>query len=65
MQALTQSHMMKNMLSTRQFFRSGYYWKYGKDIPDVTLGIDCNSFDKFGQVPAYIVAYLIHIYGVQ
>lgn len=39
-------------------------WKHEKDIPDRSLEEDVHFFDKFGQIPAYIVDYLIHCYGV-
>lgn len=65
MQALCQVHMKNNELTPRQFFRSAYMWKFGKDISDLSLTNDTKLFDERGKVPPYVVDYLIQVYGCQ
>lgn len=64
MQALADSHKFVEQLSTRQFIRSAYHWKFGKDISDQALDDDSAAYDERGKVPPYMTDYLLHIYGV-
>lgn len=65
MQALCNSHIIIHEMSPRQFFRTAYMWKFGKDITDLALANDAKLFDEYGQVPPYVTDYLIHCYGCQ
>lgn len=63
MQALADSHKFVNELSTWQFIRAAYMWRFRKDITDEALLIDTEAYDTAGKVPSYISDYLMHIYG--
>lgn len=63
MQALCNSHLIVHKLTAKEFFRSAYMWKFGKDISDLSLANDAKVFDERGKVPAYTVDYLVHCYG--
>lgn len=63
MQALCQVHLLNNQLSPRQFFRSAYMWKFGKDATDLMLANDLLSYHTQGKIPAYVTDYLVHCYG--
>jgi hypothetical protein len=65
MQALAQAHKQNNQLTTREFLRSAYFWRFGHDCSDTSLANDAKNFDDYGSTPDYLVKYLIHIYGVQ
>lgn len=65
MQALADSHVFVQQLSPKQFLRSCYMWKFGKDITDEALNADARDYIEIGKVPAYVCAYLISRYGVQ
>lgn len=64
MHALAESHMFVHCLKVVEFLRSAYYWRFDKDITDKALRADSDAFQKSGNVPPYVVDYLIHIYGV-
>lgn len=64
MQALADSHMFVNKLTRQEFFRTAYYWKFEKDIPEVSLMEDVQDFQYQGKLRPYAIDYLIHCYGV-
>lgn len=65
MQALVSSHLHAHRMQTEQLIRAAYIWKYNKDIPERSLKEDVHDFNVWGKVPAYLVSYIIHLYGVQ
>lgn len=64
MQALIDSHLFCNNLTTQELLRTAYMWKFDKDIPYTSLNEDAAKYDKYGQSPPYLVAYIINCYGV-
>jgi len=63
MQALASVHMNNHRLTPREFFRSAYMWRFGKDIPPNSLDADIEAFQYTGKLQPYAVDYLINIYG--
>lgn len=65
MQALCKAHLLNHQLQPKQFFRSAYMWKWGKDATDLTLANDLLVYHTSGRLPAYVTDYLVHCYGTQ
>jgi len=61
--ALCNSHLRVHQMTPRQFFRAAHMWKWGRDIPDMSLCNDLKLFDEVGHVPKYVCDYLKHIVG--
>lgn len=65
MQALFNVHLKHHNLSPKQFLRSAYMWKFGKDVSDLSLANDLMVYQLQGKIPNYARDYLIHCYGTQ
>lgn len=63
MQALFNAHLKNHQLSPKQFYRSAYMWKFGKDVSDLALANDLMVYQLQGKIPGYVVDYLVHCYG--
>ena len=63
MQALASVHMNNHRLTPREFFRSAYMWRFGKDIPPQSLDADIEALQYTGKLQPYAEDYLINIYG--
>ena len=63
MYSLVLSHAQVNRIETRALFQAAYYKKYQKEIPDKSLDTDLHEFDYLQKTPAYVVDFMIGIYG--
>lgn len=64
MHALVESHLFLHRLEVKDLIRTAYMRKFGKDIPPQSLEDDANTFQKTGKVPAYLVDFMLAVYGV-
>lgn len=63
MQALVDSHIFVHRLEPKELFRSAYVKKFSKDMPPQSLDDDVGKFLKTGNVPPYLVDFMLGIYG--
>ena len=52
-------------ISHKEFFRSAYIQKFGKDIPQASLHEDVEDFEQRQIIPPYVVDYVVGMYGQQ
>lgn len=64
MQALVDRHILVNKIDPRELFRSAFMKKFGRDMPERSLDEDVKKYLDQGKTPAYIVDFMIDIYGV-
>jgi hypothetical protein len=64
MLALVVQHIHRHKLTTKEFFRSAYLWRFGRDCLDISLANDAKRFDETGYLPDYVCKFASSIYGV-
>jgi|CXWL01.1.fsa_nt_gi hypothetical protein len=62
MLTLIHTHLKEHRLSSIEFLRVAYYWRFDKDMPNASLNDDNDNFRKKGIVPNYVIVYLTHVY---
>lgn len=63
MQILIQEMVRLNGSCIKSYFRSAYFWRFGKDLSQDSLDADVRNFEKTGNAPQYVCDYTCHIAG--
>ncbi len=63
MQALVDSHLFVRKMEPKELFQTAYQQKFKESLPETTLLDDVAKFLRYGQVPAYLTAYMVQLYG--
>lgn len=61
--ALINALCHNNNVPVKQFFRAAYHRQYGKDMPPNSLQEDVDAFQYRYEIPDYVVAYVVSLYG--
>lgn len=65
MLALVQVTCLTKGIAYKDYFRSAYMWRFGKDISQTSLAEDVDIFERQQLIPPYVVDYVVHCYGTR